>query len=165
MDSEQNQGSVLQEQTLPEFPRLPGPLGDLIDAITPDIPYEHKALSAVTYMGVALSGRTQLAGDYDNLQSRFYACLIGPPGSGKSAAQNEVKKALQGLGDVYVQSSINSGPALVMALAEHSRLLYLPDEASGAFEKAKHGRSFPDMLHLLEDNQVEHRVRDKETKV
>jgi hypothetical protein len=166
MSHQQQSGSTCeQESQAPEFPRLTGPLGRLIEAISSDIPYEHKALSALTYMGLALSGRTQFAGDYDNLQSRFYACLVGPPGSGKSAAQNEVKRALQGLGDVHVQSSINSGPALVKTLAEHPRLLYLPDEASGAFEKAKHGRIFSDMLHLLEDNNIEHRVRDEETRV
>lgn len=158
--------TAVQEDALPEFPRLTGPLGMLVDAITQDIPYEHKALAALTYMGVALSGRTRLAGgDYENLQPRFYACLIGPPGSGKSAAVNEVKRALKDFGKVHVQGSINSGPALVKVLNEHPRLLYLPDEATGAFQKAQSGRMFSDLLHLLEENEAEHRVRDSSTKV
>lgn len=164
-DSDAQTGTVTQN-VLPPFPRLTGPLGRIVEAITPDIPYEYKALSVLTYAGLALSGRTQLSGgDYDNLQPRFYACLVGPPGSGKSAANNEVKTALKGLGKVHVQGSINSGPALVMVLKEHPRLLYLPDEATGAFDKAKHGRMFSDILHLLEENTAEHRVRDGETVV
>lgn len=169
---------------LPEFPRLTGPLGMLVDSITDDIPYEHKALTALTYVGLALSGRTKLAGgDYDTLQPRFYSCLIGPPGTGKSAAMKEVKRALKGsehpikddscsgwsrvhnLGDVHVLESMNSGPALVKSLSRHSRLLLLPDEASGIFEKAKSGRMFSDLLRLLEDNETAHVVRDKETTV
>src|SRR5271157_2575635 len=91
---------------LPDFPQLNGPLGEFVNAITHDIPYEHKALAALTYMGLALSGRTQLAPPYERLQTRFYSCFIGPPGSGKSAAQNEVLRALEGVGGVSVERSI-----------------------------------------------------------
>jgi hypothetical protein len=146
---------------LPEFPKLNGPLGELVSAITPDIPYEHKALAAVTYVGLALSGRTQLAAPYERLQPRFYSCFIGPPGSGKSAAQNEVAKALDGLGSINVERSINSGPALVVALDENRRLLYVPDEITGAFQKAQHGKMFDDFKTLYEDNKVSNRVKAK----
>jgi hypothetical protein len=88
---------LAQHDTLPEFPRLSGPLGSLVDGITDDIPYEHKALAALTYVGLALSGHTELAPPHNRLQPRFYACFIGPPGSGKSAAQQEVNRALEGL--------------------------------------------------------------------
>lgn len=148
---------------LPEFPRLNGPMGQLVDGITHDIPYEHKALAVITYMGLALSGRTQLAPPYERLQPRFYACFIGPPGSGKSAAQSEVDRALEGLGNVAVERSINSGPALVMALESNRRLLYFPDEITGAFQKAKHGNMFDDFKTLYEDNKISNRVKNKVT--
>lgn len=158
------------QQGLPQFPRLTGPLGDLIEAITPDIPYEHKALSVLTYMGLAISGLTQLSGgDYDNLQPRFYSCLIGPPKNGKSAASNEVKRALKGVGKVHVQGSLSSGPALVKALERlkpNPRMLYMPDEASGAFDKAKAQRSLmSEFLHLLEDTEAEWCVSDDKAEV
>ena len=151
----------VQQETLPEFPRLTGPLGEFVDAITHDIPYEHRALAALTYVGIAVSGLTKFSGyDYDQLQPRFYACLIGPPQSGKSAAMKEVKRWMEvippvnasllafavrarvlarqvpELGAVYVQESINSGPALVMALQKHPRMILMPDEGSGAFTRS-----------------------------
>jgi len=150
---------------LPEFPRLNGPLGELVDAITHDIPYEHKALAAITYMGLALSGRTQLAPPYERLQTRFYSCFIGPPGSGKSAAQNEVVRALNGLGGISVERSINSDPALVVALDENRRLLYVPDEITGAFKKAQHGKMFDAFKTLYEDNRISNRVKKEVTVV
>jgi hypothetical protein len=146
---------------LPEFPRLNGPLGELVNAITPDIPYEHKALAAITFMGLAMSGRTQLAPPYERLQPRFYSCFIGPPGSGKSAAQNEVTTALNGMGGISVERSINSGPALVVALDENRRLVYVPDEITGAFKKAQHGKMFDDFKTLYEDNRISNRVKAK----
>lgn len=160
-------------ENLPAFPRLIGPLGRLADAITDDIPYEFRALAALTYVGLALSGRTKFAVDYDNIQSRWFACLIGPANSGKSASINEVEKALspspfgptpdvrQPLGKVHILKSINSEAALSLSLANHSRLLWLPDEASGAFDKAKSGRMFHTILRLLEHNEAGHVVRDK----
>jgi hypothetical protein len=151
--------------TLPDFPQLNGPVGRLVDAITHDIPYEHKALAVLTYMGVALSGRAELASPYEPSQPRFYSCFIGPPGSGKSAAQKEVNKALAGLGNVAVERSINSGPGLVMALGENRRLLYFPDEITGAFQKAKHGSIFDDFKTLYEDNKISNRVKSKVTVV
>lgn len=150
---------------LPDFPQLEGPLRQLVDGITQDIPYEHKALAAVTYMGLALSGRTELASPYERLQPRFYSCFIGPPGSGKSAAQKEVLKALNGLGNVSVERSLNSAPAIVSALDENRRLLYFPDEITAAFNKAKHGKMFDDFKTLYEDNKIANRVKGKVTVV
>jgi hypothetical protein len=150
-----------------EFPKLTGALGQLVDAITDDIPYSHRALTVLTYVGVALSGHVRLgSGDYENLQPRFYSCLIGPPRSGKSAAMKEVKRALKaGLGDVHVIRSIDSGPALVEALNEHPRILLLPDEGSGQFAKFKSGRAFGDILSLLEDNEAENVIKSGATVV
>jgi hypothetical protein len=160
---------LAQQDTLPDFPRLTGPLGQLVDSITDDIPYEHKALAAVTYMGLALSGQTQLAPPYEHIQPRFYACFVGPPGSGKSAAQHEVNRALDGVmrvAKVSVETSINSGPALVMALDENRRLLYCPDEITGAFQKAKNQKSlFDDFKTLYEDNKISNRVKNQVTVV
>lgn len=151
--------TVVQD-VLPEFPKLTGPLGLLVDSITPDIPYVHKAMAALTYMGVALSGRTRLAGgDYDTLQTRFYSCLIGPPGSGKSAAAKEVKRALNGLGGVHVEGSINSERQFIESLSEHPRLIYAPDEAVRAMEKTKQAGLRAKILSLLEDNDAEYRLR------
>lgn len=154
-----------QHDTLPEFPRLPGSLGELVDGITDDIPYEHKALAALTYMGLALSGNTELAQPYNHLQPRFYSCFVGPPGSGKSTAQQEINRALAGVGKVSVERSSNSGPALVTALDENRRLLYFPDEITGAFQKAKHGKMFDDFKTLYEDNKISNRVKAKATVV
>lgn len=157
---------LAQRDTLPEFPRLPGPLGTLVEGITDDIPYEHKALAALTYVGLALSGNTQLATPHDRLQPRFYSCFIGPPGSGKSAAQQEVNRALAGLWKINVERSINSGPALVMALDENRRLLYFPDEITGAFQKAKNQKTlFDDFKTLYEDNKISNRVKTNVTAV
>ena len=146
------------EEPLPQFPRLPGALGRLVEAITPDIPYEHKALCALTYVGLAFSGRVRLADSEKHLQPRFYACMVGPAGSGKSAAQQEVCRALRGLTSVQVEFSIDSGPALVEALEEHPRLLYVPDEMIDAFHKAKHTKGFGQLLRLYESNETGRRV-------
>jgi hypothetical protein len=156
---------LAKHDMLPEFPRLTGPLGHLVEGITDDIPYEHKALAALTYVGLALSGNTQLAPPHHHLQPRFYSCFIGPPGSGKSAAQQEVNRALADLWKINVERSINSGPALVTALDENRRLLYFPDEITGAFLKAKHGRMFDDFKTLYEDNKISNRVKANVTAV
>lgn len=166
METLQNAGDQrpddpIQQEPLPEFPRLTGPLGKLVEAINPDIPYEHKALSVLTYVGLAFSGRTKLASPYRNLQPRFYTCLVGPPETGKSAAQERVGRALRGLGKVHVEYSLNSGPALVMTLDQHRRLLYLPDEATGALQKAKRGQMLADLLRLYESNEIGRVVVDE----
>jgi hypothetical protein len=103
--------------SLPAFPRLPGPLGILVEGITSDLPYDHKALAAITYMGIGLARRVALQPDHW-LQPRFYSCMVGPPGSAKSAAEFEVRRALcEGqspiLRELAVEFSIDSGPALV----------------------------------------------------
>jgi hypothetical protein len=136
----------------------------LVEAITTDIPYEHKALCTLTYVGLALSNRVQLEDNEKHLQPRFYACMVGPPGSGKSAAQQEVCHALSGLADVQVEFSIDSGPALVEALEEHPRLLYVPDEMTDAFQKAKNTKIFGQLLRLYESNETGRRVVKRNAK-
>jgi hypothetical protein len=151
--------AVLLEEPLPEFPKLPGPLGQLVDAISNDIPYEHRALALLTYIGVELSGRTQLTGDYDHLQPRFYACLISPTSGGKSWAVGEVQRALKDSSKVHVEGSINSERQLVETLKEHNRLLYAPDEAILAFDKFKQASIRAQILSLFEGNYAKYRLR------
>jgi hypothetical protein len=160
------------QETLPQFPKLTGPLGDVVNAITNGSPYEHRALSLLTYVGLALSGRTRLAAPYTKLQPRFYTCLVGPVGSRKSGAYQAVAEALEGVGGVHVNESIDSRPGLVMALKAletaddpTGRLLFLPDEATGAFQKAQQRGIFDDFKHLADKNTLPHRVKDKETTV
>src|SRR6266478_7986883 len=108
-----------ENEPLPEFPRLPGPLGKLVEAITPDLAYEHKALAALTYIGVAISGRVRIKSE-PYLQPRFYACSVGVAGTGKSAADKEVARSVLPLTPhVNAVLSLDSGPACVEILGEH----------------------------------------------
>jgi hypothetical protein len=157
---------LVQDDELPEFPRLPGPIGKLVEGITLDIPYEYKALAAVTYVGIALSGRVCLKSE-PFLQTRFYSCNIGSANSGKTAADNVVGTYLSPwLSDVNCQLSIDSGPALVEILESHPRTLYRPDELGDAFEKAKvtsnsRNSLFGEFLRLYQSNQTGRSVIDK----
>jgi hypothetical protein len=156
-----------EDEVLPEFPRLPGALGQLVEGITNDIPYEHKALAAITYMGIGLARRVSLVPDHW-LQPRFYACLVATASAGKSAAEFEVRRALTGdvLKDVYVELSIDSGPALVQALQENRRLILSPDELADQFEKARAGATgrnslFGELLRLFESNETGNHTKQR----
>jgi Protein of unknown function (DUF3987) len=157
---------LAQDDELPEFPRLPGPLGKLADGITPDIPYEYKALTAITYVGLALSGRVCLKSE-PYLQTRFYACNIGIPNTGKTAVENVVYKYMSPcMPDVNCELSIDSGPALVEIVQAHPRTLYRPDELGDAFEKAKvtsnsRNSLFGEWLRLYQGNQTGRSVISK----
>jgi hypothetical protein len=152
------------DEPLPPFPQLPGALGRLVDGITADIPYDHKALAAITYMGIGLARKIQMLPDHW-LQPRFYACMVGPPASAKSAAEFEVRRALADvLQDVAVEFSIDSGPALVQALDEHRRLILAPDELADQFEKCRAGTTgrnslFGELLKLYESNETANRTK------
>jgi hypothetical protein len=154
---------VEHEVQIPAFPRLLGPLGKLADAITPDIPYDFKALSIITCVGLALSGRIRLVSD-PWLQTRFYSLNIGTPGTGKSAAGKEVSDILGPIVHYAVEYSMDSGPALVEALSGNNRLLLLPDEMADQFEKAKTtgtGKNslFGEWLRLFEQNTTGNRTK------
>ncbi len=148
-----------ENEPLPEFPRLPGPLGKLVEAITPDLAYEHKALAALTYIGVAISGRVRIKSE-PYLQPRFYACSVGVAGTGKSAADKEVARSVLPLTPhVNAVLSLDSGPACVEILGEHPRTIYRPDELADAFEKAKQTTGsrnslFGEFLRLYESNET-----------
>src|SRR6266566_1703738 len=151
---------VEHEVQIPPFPRLLGPLGRLADAITADIPYEFKALAVVTCVGLALSGRIHLASD-PWMQTRFYSLTIGKPSGGKTAAWDEVIRALRPIVPYAIEYSIDSGPALVDSLCENNYLFLFPDEMSDLFEKAKRRGStlFSELLRLYEKNFTANRVR------
>jgi hypothetical protein len=155
-----------ESDTLPEFPRLRGPIDDFIRGITSDLPYEHKALCALVYLGVKISGRVRLASD-PHLQPRLYGCMVGPPGTGKTASEKEVRRELEPLlDDVHCEFSIDSGPALVETLQEFPRLVYTPDEMADAFEKARHTPAsrnslFGEFLRLFDSNSTGRRVLKK----
>jgi hypothetical protein len=157
-----------EPEQLPEFPRLTGPLHDLIDGITPDIPYCYKALCALTYIGIKIAGRVKLASE-PKLQTRFYSLMLSEkPGTGKSAADVETRDALATLldGDVWIELSVDSGPALVEALAEHPRLILAPDEMADQWEKGRAGPGarntlLGEFLKLYQGNETARRVVKK----
>ena len=157
---------IREADGLPDFPKLRGPIDDFIRGITPDLPYEHKALCALVYLGTKSSGCIRLGSD-PFLQPRFYGCMIGPPGTGKSSSEKEVRRELEPLlDDVHHEYSIDSGPALVEALQEFPRLVYTPDEMADAFEKARctlSGRNslFGEWLRLFDSNSTGRRVLKK----
>jgi hypothetical protein len=151
---------------LPEFPRLRGPLDDFVRGITSDLPYENKALCALVYLGAKTSGRVRLASD-PFLQPRFYGCMVGPPGTGKTASEKEVRREFAPiLDDVRCEFSVDSGPALVEVLQEFPRLVLTPDEMADQFEKARvtsagHNSLLGEWLRLYESNSTGHRVLKK----
>ncbi len=174
----------------PEFPKLFGPVHDLAELIGPSLAYSHKVLHLLTCLGLHLSGRVTLATD-PWLQSRFFAAMVGPPGSTKSAVDKEVRgtlfpRALEQAGeiryrhapllsDIAVEFSINSGPALTQAFEDNptGKVLIASDELSSLFEKARTTTASPNSLHgeflrLYESNEIGRRVvqnrkRDKKT--
>ncbi len=157
-EATENKESEVAEEPLPEFPRLTGPLGHFVDAITDDIPYAHRALAALTYVGLALSRKVELTGGDYGLQPRFYACLVGPPNTGKSRARVQVCQALEGVAGVHVVTSIDSNAGLFETLVNHRRLLYSPDQLEKAMLKAKTDKSIEAWLQLYENNNIERRV-------
>jgi hypothetical protein len=160
--------TVEDDEPLPLFPRLPGALGELCDGITQDIPYDHKALAAITYVGLELSGRVVLTSD-PWLQTRFYGCSITTAAGGKSAADVEIRRALTDggvLAESHVELSVDSGPALVQALEETPRLILVPDELADQFEKARAGAAgrnslFGEFLRLYESNTTANRTKKR----
>ena len=155
-----------ETDVLPEFPKLRGPIDDFIRGITADLPYEHKAVCASVYLGTKIAGRVRLASD-PFLQPRFYGCMVGPPGTGKSSSEKEIRRELEPLlDDVHYEYSIDSGPALVEALQEFPRLVYTPDELADGFEKARHTPAsrnslFGEWLRLYDSNSTGRRVLGK----
>jgi hypothetical protein len=106
--------------------------------------------------GVALSGRVRIKSE-PFLQPRFYACSVGAAGTGKSAADKEIARAILHLTpDVNTVMSVDSGPGLVGILLDKPRTLYRPADA---FEKAKlttgsRNSLFGEFLRLYESGET-----------
>jgi len=171
------------EEELPAFPRFPGLLTELCDAVCPDIPYEFKFMSAATHWGLIRSGKDYLDGEM-HVQPRFYTCLVAEPGYGKTAAMNEIRNFAKMWGvPCSMMSSVDSGPALVdeftdvrsqmvlkgvgsaeAATSFPARVILDTDEMSDLFEKSKvtiQGRNslFTEFLKLYEGNRTGNRSR------
>lgn len=111
-------------------------------------------------MGTILSGRVHLAGA-QHIDPRFYATLVDLKGAGKGGSYTETLGCFADLlGDLHIKNSVDSGPALVKALAFTPRMLLYCDElASGLFEKAKvtggsRNSLFGDLLTLHDGHAV-----------
>lgn len=128
----------IAEDHLPEFPRFTGSLADLSEALAPDLPYCLKFMSAVTIIGALLSGKAYMRGS-THIDPRFYTVFIDTKGAGKGGAWNEVQGVLGPLtlGEINIVPSIDSGPALVLELAQHPRTMLYADELDKVFEAAK----------------------------
>jgi hypothetical protein len=165
-DDDAKQNSLDEAERLPKFPGLKGPADDLARGITNDLPYEHKALCIMCYIGLQISGCAFLASD-PYLQPRFYGAMVGPPGTGKSASEKEVRHAAtRAFPDIHIEFSIDSGPALVEALAEHPRTMLVCDEVADTFDKGRqtpgsHNSLFGELLRLYEGNETGRRVVKK----
>ncbi len=177
LETERESEADLAEATqpFPAFPKLVGVLDELASSIAPSLAYEQKALYLLIVVGLHLSGRVKLATD-PWLQPRFYGCAISPPGQTKSAVDKEVRRVLfpepqqTGGREMYafpplpepkigVEFSVNSGPALVQLLEENRRVLLVPDELAGMFEKARQTVNSPntlfnELLRLYESNET-----------
>jgi len=158
------------DEPLPEFPAITGSIQELAEALCPDIPREFKIMAAVTRVGLAISGKVQLEGE-PYLQPRFYTCLLGEPGRGKTAAIKETRRIKEGYREV---PSVDSAPALIDTFAESNDspryLLLSPDEAVDLFEKSKSSRDgrnslFTELLKLYEDNVTGNRARRNEAPI
>ena len=178
---------VETEIQLPEFPDFTGSLADLCDAMSSDIPRAFKFSSALAHFGLIRSGLDTLAAE-PHIQPRFYVSLIAEPGRGKTAAINEIGRIFKTVNAAYqAWPSIDSGPALVDAFDEQNRanllradgtdsltdtpkILLVPDELKGLFEKAKitsgsRNTMLDELLKLYEGNTTGSRVRGAKIKV
>ena len=79
-------------------------------AITSDLPYEHKSLCTLAYLGLAMSGRVHLASD-PYLQPRFYSCMIGSLLYGQERYGKEVRRLMtRTFPEIHVEFSIDWYP-------------------------------------------------------
>ena len=150
----------ITEEPLPGFPRFTGSLADMSEALAPDLPYCLKLMSAVTIVGSLLAGKVYIAGS-THIDPRFYTVMIDTKGAGKGGSWNEVRGALGPLilDNLNIAPSIDSGPALVLELAEHPRTLLYADELDKVFETAKPTGSsrnslFAELLTLYDGHET-----------
>jgi hypothetical protein len=150
----------IAEEPLPQFPHFTGSLADLSEALAPDLPYCLKFMAAVTLIGGLLSGKTYMSGS-THIDPRFYTVFIDSKGAGKGGAWSEVRGALGPLvlGELNIAPSIDSGPALVLELAQHPRTMLYADELDKVFETAKPTGSsrnslFAELLTLYDGHET-----------
>jgi hypothetical protein len=150
----------ITEEPLPQFPQFTGSLTDLSEALAPDLPYCLKFMAAVTLVGGLLSGKVYMSGS-THIDPRFYTVFIDTKGAGKGGSWNEVRGALGPLilGELNIAPSIDSGPALVMELAQHPRTMLYADELDKVFETAKPTGSsrnslFAELLTLYDGHET-----------
>ncbi len=150
----------IAEEPLPEFPRFTGSVTDMSEALAPDLPYCLKFMSAVTIVGSLLAGKVYIAGS-THIDPRFYTVMIDTKGAGKGGSWNEVRGALGPLilGELNIAPSIDSGPALVLELAQHPRTMLYADELDKVFETAKPTGSsrnslFAELLTLYDGHET-----------
>ncbi len=164
------------DKGFPEFPFFTGSLADLASALAPDLPWEFKFASAMTFWGLIRSGLDTLESE-PYLQPRFYTALVADPGRGKSAAIKEVRSIFARISSRFSRcSSVDSGPALVDEFHEQSEqmkkalfgdraaILLDPDELSDLFEKSKSSRQSRntiagELLKLFEGNITANHAR------
>ena len=169
-----------ENASLPSFPHLTGSLNDLAESVCPDLPYEFKAMSAITYWGLIRSGKDKFAqetGD-SNFQTRFNAVFVAPPQRGKSASSTEIIAVLKAFApkSLIDTTSVDSGPALVDAFDDSqkllepmnddraARVLLNPDELSDILEKSKttptsKNSLLAEFLRLFEGTRTGNRAR------
>jgi hypothetical protein len=121
------------EEPFPECPIFTGPLTDLAEALYPSLPLEFKQIGLIVRWGLMRSGIDKLQWE-PHLQPRFDVIMVSLPNRGKTAANNETRKAMDDIakmakaetasrnntkptsrvfGDFVTLASADSGPFLV----------------------------------------------------
>ena len=184
---DEDESIVEIDTSLPEFPKFTGSLADMCDAMSPDIPRAFLFTAALTHLGLIRSGLDSLELE-PHLQPRFYSIFVAPPGRGKSASINEVRKLFSSLGaTAYCWPSVDSSAALVDTFYDANtqaliradgneqadsaaRVMLDPDEITDIFEKGKttvNSRNpfMIELLRLFEGNSTGNRARGAKTKI
>jgi hypothetical protein len=138
---------------IPTFPPVPGTLEEFCNALSSDLPREWKLMSAITYVGLALSGEAKLE-IQKNLQPRFFTVLIGDIGRGKTWTMAEMELFFKTPLGFNVLESMNSGPALVDTFfqlqgATPTKLMLSMDEFTSLVTQMKNTRDSKDTLSEL----------------
>src|SRR5579859_502108 len=121
------------EEPFPECPVFTGPLTDLATTLYPSLPLEFKQIGMIVRWGLLRSGIDKLQWE-PHLQPRFDVIMVSLPNRGKTAANNETRKAMDEIaklakadiagknkirptarvfGDFTTLASADSGPFLV----------------------------------------------------
>jgi Protein of unknown function (DUF3987) len=120
-------------EPFPECPVFTGPLTELAKSLYPSLPLEFKQMGLIVRWGLMRSGIDKLQWE-PHLQPRFDVIMVSLPNRGKTAANNETRKAVDDIvkmaktetakrnnfkptsrvfGDFVTLASADSGPFLV----------------------------------------------------